>query len=167
MTDFSSPRRKKLFELHTQYLTSPMTSREVAKVERDYLKKLAAIQSTESQMTRALAHQAQLVERKKNLEVKHAAQLEAMRIERETLEAAAREQSDFITKLSFTRRSHKAGLDQDAERLVLANGNGPIVLDGVTYDFGCHGERVYLVRRTKQSLPRGGRHKGQAARRKG
>lgn len=157
MTDFSSPRRRKLFELHTRYLTAPLTPKQVAEAEACHRNVVKALELKERAMLAAVKEQKRTAEKKKALEAKHAKLLAKIAAERQAIAIKAGEVYDEIQELAGERKVLEMELDALVERLVLGNGSGPIVLDGVTYDFGCHGERVYLVRRTKQSLPRKGR----------
>lgn len=152
MTDFTSPRRRKLFELHQRYLTAPLTPKQVAQAEAGYRNVAKALELKGRSMLAAVREQARTAEKKKELEVKHAAILAKMAAERQAIATKAGQVYDEIQELAGERKTLEMELDASVERLVLGNGSGPIVLDGVTYDFGCHGERVYLVRRVPKHV---------------
>ncbi len=167
--------KRKIDDLHERHLANPPTRKEEAEAEKAWVSANMRLGILRSNMVRAVSRQKELAQSKRDHATKCARELAEMSAELEALkERHARRCSalekqetlfvgqaskayDTILSLAAESAEAKAELDKAAERLVLTHGIGPIQLHRKTYDFGCHGERVYLVPRARQSMPKKGK----------
>lgn len=164
--------RVKLTTLHEKHLQNPPSPKEVRKAERDYLAVSNRADAAAAAMAVLVGEQKRTAEQKRKLKNKQqeakdrldeeVAELKA-KIEnaRQRYERAQDSKSKEIADLEVTAGNTYAKilqcselqkkLDEEkgkaAEALLLANGLGPVTIDGRSFDFGCYGERVYLVPR--------------------
>jgi len=151
MTDQKKSHNKiKIASLHEQYLRNPPYPKDVAKAEREYLAVARKEREALATMARLVKQQRVQAAKKRKLAEKHEKLKAEMKAEQEASDAASAQTYAEIIKLSEGQKTLKQTLGCKAEALLLANGSGPVVLEGQGYDFGCYGERVYLVPRAKR-----------------
>lgn len=123
--------RMKLDLLHADFLREPPTPKRVAKALADYVQAQDAAAKADHQLSLLMVKQRKLAQ-----------EAEAMRLR-------VRSMHENVQAVREQRDHHLREVDSACEELLRTHGKVPIEVDGITYDFGCWQERVYLVPRVK------------------
>lgn len=163
-----------LHDLHADFLRSPPTPAEATRVLRDYERTAAEVEKLDEQCAAASVQITALGGKRKaaadtrtsswHLALKLAdeprKQKQALAALRDYQRSGARlkeldqqclKKYRAMVALGEKRKAKRVERDDLARLLVRSFGNGPLVIGGVTHDFGLSGERVYLVARKPRS----------------
>lgn len=149
----------KLQALHAEHLQNPPGPKEAARSEELYLQALREKTEREREVKALVKKQRALAAKKRATLERHREARARMKAELEELEGSVSETHTALRSSSAVVKSAEDVVSEAAARLVLCHGNAPITIRGVTYDFGCYGDKVYLVPRVKPAAVRRGEPK--------
>lgn len=140
---------ERISELHEKHLQSPVSEEKKRKAIELYRRAVESRRDLEAHTEKLVREQKRLAAKKRAMREKHAAIRERMKREEAALHEAAAKTHQALRAAGRGAEDARRIVNEMAETLILTHGSGPLELDGVVYDFGCYGLRVYLVPRVK------------------
>jgi hypothetical protein len=119
-----------------------------------YFAALEAKAKLEAITAKKAKEQKRLAAKKRAMQERHRAMRAKIKAQEDAIFAEVARKHSELREAARNAALSRGALDEAAEKLVLEHGSAPLEYDGLTYDFGCYGSKVYLVPRVKRKTKR-------------